>query len=183
MRSRVCVAGPGEGGATAGLTLRRLERLVLSPKRYVIDAGLAAAVLRLDVDLVMRSGDLLGRFLDTFLLSQLRAEFAVSASRPRLFHVRKQQGWFEVDLLAEIAGGGLIGIEVRADSAPNASSARHLAGLRDNGDTDRRRRAGEITKRPRAEVIGHDPPAIEAGHIRGFARTASLSFHTTSNGP
>lgn len=112
-------------------TSNRLKRLVLSPKRYVIDPGLAAAVLRLDADLVMRNGDLLGRLLDTFVVSQLRAELAVTASRARLFHVRQQQGRFEVDLLAELAGGQLIGIEVKADAAPNAASARHLAGLRD----------------------------------------------------
>ena len=112
-------------------TSNRLKRLVLSPKRYVIDPGLAAATLRLDVDLVMRNGDLLGRLLDTFVMSQLRAELGVAASRPRLFHVRQEQGRFEVDLLAELAGGRLIGIEVKAEAAPHAASARHLAGLRD----------------------------------------------------
>ena len=47
-------------------TSNRLKRLVLSPKRYVVDAALAAAVLRLDVIAILRSGDLLGRLLDTF---------------------------------------------------------------------------------------------------------------------
>jgi hypothetical protein len=55
--------------------------------------------LGLDVDLVLRNGDLLGRLLDTFVAAQLRAELASSASRPRLYHVRQQQGRFEVDLL------------------------------------------------------------------------------------
>ncbi len=112
-------------------TSNRLKRLVLSPKRYVVDPGLAAAVLGLDVDLVMRNGDLLGRLLDTFVVAQLRAELAITASRPRLHHVRQQQGRFEVDLLAELAGGRLIGLEIKADAAPTADSARHLATLRD----------------------------------------------------
>jgi len=117
--------------AVPAWTSNRLKRLVLSPKRYVVDPGLAAAVLGLDVDLVMRNGDLLGRLLDTFVIAQLRAELAVTASRPRLYHVRQQQGRFEVDLLAELAGGRLIGLEIKADAAPTAHSARHLATLRD----------------------------------------------------
>jgi uncharacterized protein len=97
----------------------------------MVDPGLAAAVSGLDVDLIMRNGDLLGRLLDTFVAAQLRAELAITASRPRLYHVRQQQGRFELDLLAELAGGGLIGIEIKADAAPTADSARHLATLRD----------------------------------------------------
>jgi hypothetical protein len=45
--------------------------------------------------------------------------------------VRQQQGRFEVDLLAELGGGRLVGIEIKADAAPTGDSARHLAGLRD----------------------------------------------------
>ncbi len=112
-------------------TSNRLKRLVLTPKRHLVDAALAGAVLRLDTDLVLRDGDLLGRLLETFVVSQVRAELAVTAARPRLYHVRQQQGRFEIDLLAELAGGRLVGIEVKADAAPGPDSARHLAGLRD----------------------------------------------------
>ena len=112
-------------------TSNRLKRLVLSPKRYVVEPALVGAVLGIDVDFVIRSGDLLGRLLDTFVAAQLRAELASASSRPRLYHVRQQQGRFEVDLLAELGGGRLIGIEVKADAAPSADSARHLAALRD----------------------------------------------------
>jgi len=112
-------------------TSNRLKRLVLSPKRYVIDPGLAASALALDVDLVLRDGDLLGRLLDTFVVAQLRAELAVTASRPRLYHLRQQQGRVEVDVLAELSGGRLVGLEIKADAAPTAHSARHLATIRD----------------------------------------------------
>jgi predicted AAA+ superfamily ATPase len=112
-------------------TSNRLKRLVLTSKRHLVDPVLAGVVLRLDTDLVLRNGDLLGRLLETFVVSQVRAELAVTATRPRLYHVRQQQGRFEIDLLAELAGGRLIGIEVKADAAPGPDSARHLAGLRD----------------------------------------------------
>lgn len=73
-------------------TSNRLKRLVRQPKRYLTDVGLMIGVLRLHVDTVMREGDLLGRVLDTFVASQLRAEVTVSSSRPRLFHLRTEQG-------------------------------------------------------------------------------------------
>ncbi|MHB8892212.1 MAG: ATP-binding protein [Candidatus Limnocylindrales bacterium] len=117
-------------------TSNRLKRLVLMPKRHLVDPALVGAVLGLDVTLVLRSGDLLGRLLDSFVVSQLRSELAVSAVRPRLSHVRQQQGRFEVDLLAELAGGRLVAMEVKADAAPGADAARHLAGLRDRYDAE-----------------------------------------------
>jgi predicted AAA+ superfamily ATPase len=112
-------------------TSNRLKRLVLTPKRHLVDPALAGAVLRLDAGHVLRDGDLLGRLLDTFVAAQLRAELSTTAARPRLYHVRQQQGRFEIDLLAELAGGGLVAIEVKATAAPGPADARHLAGLRD----------------------------------------------------
>lgn len=117
--------------STPAWTTNRLKRLVLSPKRYLIDPALAGAVLRLDANAVLRNGDLLGRLLDTFVASQIRSELAVAAARPRIYHVRQQQGRIEVDLLAELGGGGIVAIEVKASSAPTPDDARHLAVLRD----------------------------------------------------
>jgi predicted AAA+ superfamily ATPase len=128
-------------------TSNRLKRLVLSPKRYVVDPALVGAILRLDANAVLRSGDLLGRMLDTFVAAQLRAELTVSESRPRLFHVRQEQGRFEVDVLAELGGGRIVAIEVKASAAPTAADARHLTGLRD--------RAGEAFV---AGVVFHTGP-------------------------
>lgn len=112
-------------------TSNRLKRLVLMPKRHMVDPALAGAVLGLDTSLVLREGDLLGRLLDTFVVAQLRAELGVSAARPRLYHVRQQEGRLEVDLLAEFAGGRFVAIEVKADAAPSPYAGRHLATLRD----------------------------------------------------
>jgi uncharacterized protein len=109
----------------------RLKRLVHQPKRYLIDPALIGATLRADVAGVMRDGNLLGRVLDTFVAAQLRPELAVSPSRPRLYHLRTAQGRHEVDLLGELSGGDLVGIEVKAGASPTAADARHLAWLRD----------------------------------------------------
>ncbi|HYN70341.1 MAG TPA: DUF4143 domain-containing protein [Candidatus Eisenbacteria bacterium] len=117
--------------ATPAWTSNRLKRLVLAPKRHLVDPALVGAILRLNSNAILRSGDLIGRLLESFVVSQLRAELAVSTSRPRLYHVRQEQGRFEIDVLAELSGGRVVAIEVKASSAPTSDDARHLAGLRD----------------------------------------------------
>jgi predicted AAA+ superfamily ATPase len=112
-------------------TSNRLKRLIRSPKRYLIDPALLAGVLGLDAAAILRDGDLLGRVLDTFVAAQLRAELTVAESRPRLFHLRTEQGRHEIDLLAEQAAARIVGIEVKADAAPGRDAARHLCWLRD----------------------------------------------------
>jgi hypothetical protein len=113
-------------------TSNRLKRLTLSPKRYLVDPALLAGVLRLDVNAVLRDGDLLGRLLDTFVLSQIRAEIPIAQTHPRVYHLRERQGRHEVDLLGELAGRKVIAMEVKADAAPDRDAARHLAWLRDH---------------------------------------------------
>jgi uncharacterized protein len=112
-------------------TSNRLKRVARRPKRYLVDPALIAAALRIDERSAMRDGDLLGRILDTFVAAQLRPELAASSTRPRLHHLRTAQGRHEIDLIAELAGGRLIGIEVKAGAAPSGTDARHLAWLRD----------------------------------------------------
>ncbi|MGH3467655.1 MAG: ATP-binding protein [Thermocrispum sp.] len=111
-------------------TTNRIKRLVRQPKRYLCDTALAVAALRLDAAGVLADGDMLGRIIDTFVASQLHAELPACASRPRLYHLRQEQGRHEVDLIAEYGGGRVVGIEIKASGGPTASDARHLTWLR-----------------------------------------------------
>lgn len=79
----------------------------------------------------MRDGDLLGRIVDSFALAQIRPEAQLAPGRPRLHHLRDQQGRHEADILAELPGGDVVAIEVKAAAEPTVSDARHLAWLRD----------------------------------------------------
>jgi predicted AAA+ superfamily ATPase len=109
----------------------RLKRLAQGPKRYLIDAALVGAVVGADTESVLRDPDLLGRLIDTFVAEQLRAELPVSDHQPRMHHLRQEAGRHEIDILIELAGHRVIGIEVKASTGPNRDSARHLAWLRD----------------------------------------------------
>lgn len=114
-----------------GWASNRLKRIVHQPKRYLVDPALIGAVLRVDAAGVMRDGNLLGRVIDTFVMAQLRPEVRVSDTQPRLHHLRTRQGRQEIDLIAELAGQRVIGIEIKAGGAPRRSDARHLAWLRE----------------------------------------------------
>lgn len=129
----------------------RLKRLVHQPKRYLVDPALMAAALRLDVEGLMRDGEMLGRLLDTFVAAQLRPELGVSTGRPRLHHLRTEQGRHEVDLVGEMAGERLVGIEVKAGAAPTAADAKHLSWLRE-----------ELGDRFQAGVVLHTGPHLYA---------------------
>ncbi len=109
----------------------RLSRLTRTSKRHVVDTGLLGAVLGIDPRAALRNADLLGRVLDSFVVAQLRAEREVAEVPPALYHLRQEHGRREVDLLAEAPDGRVVGIEIKAASAPDAASARHLVWLRD----------------------------------------------------
>ncbi|MGH9091204.1 MAG: ATP-binding protein [Acidimicrobiales bacterium] len=112
-------------------TSNRLQRLVHAPKRYLVDPSLLGAILRADVDTMMADADLLDRLIDTFTVSQLRAELETTRSRPVLYHVRDRQGRHEIDVLGEVRGGRVVACEIKATASPRPSDARHLAWLRD----------------------------------------------------
>jgi predicted AAA+ superfamily ATPase len=130
-------------------TSNRLKRLVLQPKRYIVDPALLAHLLRLDVNGILRDGDLLGRVLDTFAMAQLRPELSLSSERPHVYHLRTKGGEHEIDLLAELGGFRVVGIEIKAAAAPRAEAAKHLSWLRDN-----------IGERFLAGVVLHTGPAV-----------------------
>lgn len=111
-------------------TSNRLKRLVRAPKRYVVDAALVAAGLRLNTEGVLRDGNMLGRILDTFVVAQLRPEAIVAESEPRLYHLRTEAGRHEVDVVAELGGERVIGIEIKATAAPTTADAKHLRWLK-----------------------------------------------------
>lgn len=109
----------------------RLKRLTRQPKRHVVDPSLAAAALSVDADGMILKGDLLGRFIESFVVSQLRAEIAFISQRARLYHLRTEHGRQEIDLIIELANQKVIAIEIKISAAPANSAAKHLCWLRD----------------------------------------------------
>lgn len=113
----------------------RITRLVKRSKRYLVDPALAMSAARLDEAAALADPDLLGRLLDTFVTAQLRPEIDLLQPRARLHHLRTEAGRQEIDLVVDLGAGRLVGIEVKAASAPTRRDARHLAWLRDQVGT------------------------------------------------
>lgn len=109
----------------------RLKRLSRTAKRYMVDASLIAAALRLDGRDVIRDGDLLGRMIDTFVVAQIRAELALQDIPPRLHHIREKDGRHEIDLVIDIGGQRVIALEIKSRAAPKRKDAKHLIWLRE----------------------------------------------------
>lgn len=133
----------------------RLKRLVRGPKRYFVDSSLALATLRLDVAGLIADADIVARTLDTFVAGQLRAALARSASSPRLYHLRQEQGRREIDIMVEYGGQRVFSFEVKATSAPTRHDARHLAWLRDELG-DRFLGGAVLHTGPRAFILDHN---------------------------
>lgn len=100
---------------------------------------------------------------DELFAAQLRPELQISATRPRLHHLRTKQGRHEIDLIAELTGQRVVGIEVKASSAPTRDDAKHLRWLRD-----------ELGERFLAGIVLHTGPRIRAR--RANHRSANRGF-------
>ena len=126
----------------------RLKRLSRVPKRFLVDPSLLGAVTGATVSSAMRDGELLGRLLETMVVSQLRAQATVSDHRCALYHLRQHNGRHEIDVVAELDARHVIGFEIKATAAPSRADARHLGWLRD-----------ELGDRFVAGVVLHTGPA------------------------
>ena len=118
-------------------TSNRFKRLTLASKRYLVDSGLFTGVLGLTENDVLSDGDLLGRLIETFVVAQCRAEFAVMSPAPRMHHLRSSEGHHEIDLVVEVGARRLLAIEIKATATPDPGDARHLRWFRRELGDDR----------------------------------------------
>jgi len=110
----------------------RLARLSALPKRFVLDTAVLMSTLRVSEATVLSDSALLGRVLETFVAMQLRPELTISEARPSWYHLRDYGGRHEVDFVLDYGQSRLVGLEVKATTAPDLSDARHLVWMRDN---------------------------------------------------
>ena len=118
-------------------TFNRLARLSLPFKHHLADPALAARLLGVDADVLLkggpsspwipRDGTLLGALFESLVTLSVR----VYAQRieARTYHLRTRGGEHEVDLIVE-RGQSVVAIEVKLGVAPDDADVRHLLWLK-----------------------------------------------------
>jgi len=101
------------------------RRLVRAPKVLFVDSGLAAHLVGCDARRLLDDPDQLGPLLETFVGGELVRQVDRCAQRIELLHYRDASG-AEVDWVLEDPRGRLVGIEVKATTAPTARDFRGL---------------------------------------------------------
>jgi len=125
------------------------KRLVKSPKLYLNDTGLAAALLGRGNEKALQDARLMGPLLENFVFAELRKQVTWSKTEPSLFHFRALTGQ-EVDVLLEAPSGDLVGVEVKASATVDAGDLRGLRCLAEQ--TGKRFRCGVLLYRGRETI-------------------------------
>lgn len=106
----------------------RLKRLTSYPKRFTADTALALTLAEVDVPQLAADPRLTGRYLESFVMQQLRPQADILHGR--LAHVRTSAGEREIDAVFE-KGNDVLGFEVKHASRPTPDDARQLVWLHD----------------------------------------------------
>jgi predicted AAA+ superfamily ATPase len=102
------------------------------PKAFLLDGGLALRCVRLTAAQLVAVENLesFGRYLEALVAAELLKQRTWSAADFEVFHYRDRDG-AEVDLVVELAGSGVIGLEVKASTAFRGDDFNGLRRLRD----------------------------------------------------
>jgi len=108
----------------------RLSRLVKRPKLHLTDTGLAASLLGVDADSLVKDRALFGQLLETFVFQELRRQASWNERRFKFYHFRRKN-IAEVDIVLESDAGKIAGVEVKAAATVTAADFRGLKKLKE----------------------------------------------------
>lgn len=91
----------------------RGKRLIKTPKVHMADTGLAAVLLGMNADRLDADRSLLGHLSESFVYNELRRQASGIDTDIHFYHFRDKDQ-YEVDIVIEQNGGGIIGVEVKA---------------------------------------------------------------------
>ncbi len=113
--------------------LRSSATLRKSPKRHLVDAGLAAAALNSDTVRLMRDLNTLGFLFESFVYQHLLVYGA--EMNATVYHYRDSNG-LEADALLQVPSGDWMALEVKLGIGQVDEAAQNLLRLRDTVATD-----------------------------------------------
>ncbi|WP_419660134.1 conserved uncharacterized protein, ATPase-like [Desulfosarcina variabilis str. Montpellier] len=107
----------------------RLRRLIKTPKLHLGDTGLAAALLGVDAEFLLKDRVMLGQLLETFVFQEFKRQASWNDTPVQFHHFRDKDG-VEVDIVLEQAGR-VAGVEVKAAATVMKRDFRGLRKLRE----------------------------------------------------
>jgi len=133
--ARLFILDPVDGWAPTG---NHLKRLTQSAKHHIADPALAAALLGITEDKLLkgegglvaipRDGTFLGALFESLVTLSVRV-FA-QAAEAQVRHLRTRSGDREVDLIVQGRAGEIIGVEVKLSATVDDDDVAHLRWLR-----------------------------------------------------
>lgn len=107
----------------------RLRRLTRTPKIHLSDPGMAAHLLSIDADSLIREPELVGQMFEAFVAAELVTHLETTSEETEIFHFRDRDG-HEVDAILQ-RGGRTVGVEVKSSTRVDRRDASGLMWLRD----------------------------------------------------
>jgi predicted AAA+ superfamily ATPase len=110
------------------------KRLVKSPKVYIPDSGLAAALIKLEAKDWIPKRKTFGNLLESFVIQQLSAQASWTDPDLELMHFRNKDG-LEVDCIIS-NGSGIWAIEVKASHSVGYQDTKAIMKVREQTGTN-----------------------------------------------
>ena len=107
----------------------RLRRLVKTPKLHIGDTGLGCALLGATRRALAQDRGLLGQYLESFVLQELKRQAVCQETPLEFFHYRDRDQ-VEVDIVIERGAREVAGVEVKAAATVTPSDFRGLRKLK-----------------------------------------------------
>lgn len=101
------------------------DRISKLEKMFLVDTGLITSLLSWTPEKVRLDGQLNGKLIESYVYTQLIAILTADDDEYNLYHYRDREKR-EVDFIIQHEGGDILGIEVKAGSAVDKSSFKHL---------------------------------------------------------
>lgn len=103
-------------------------RATATAKVAMVDSGIAANLIGVDADQLLRPDSAFGALLEGFVLMELARQLSWSRQRAELFHYRTRDQ-VEVDAVIESRSGKVVAVEVKAASTVRSDDFRGLSHL------------------------------------------------------
>lgn len=105
-------------------------RFIKSPKLYLVDSGLLAYLLGINIDRSINDPIHMGKLLENFVLDEIKKQITWSKVKPQMYHFRTSDGQ-EVDIVLENRAGDIVAIEIKSSESVSQSDFKGLRFLQE----------------------------------------------------